>query len=171
MVSIHHEDFPRVETYESMNIVEPNPNALINIDQSNSLDIPPVLYESTFDDLFIIDQLLGTDSEAPADNEEERITDQAQRISNIVELADTTNDVLNFSLLDENVFSYSKLNDNVFNVINPEQKNNDIAAVVDERQFDDDFWLDDLFMDDNQSDHNRDVPDSQPLQMWYVPCI
>ncbi|KAK9944786.1 hypothetical protein M0R45_010336 [Rubus argutus] len=135
MVSSHHEDFPRVETYESMNIVQPNPNALISIDQSNSLVIPPVLYESTFDDLFMIDQLLGTDSEAPADNEEERITDQAQGISNIVELADTTNDVLNFSLLDENVFSYSKLNGNVFNLINPEQKNNDIAAVVDESQF------------------------------------
>jgi hypothetical protein len=171
----HHDNFQRVETYESINIVQPNSYALISTHQPNCLDIPPVLFDH---DLCTIDQPLYqcADNEAPADsilvtsqprqmhcysaandNEEMWITDQAQGVSNIVELADTTNDVLNFSLLDENVFSYSKLDDNMFNVTNPEQKNDDIAAVVNESQFDDDSWLDDLLVDYS----NRDAPYSE----------
>ncbi|KAK9944914.1 hypothetical protein M0R45_010456 [Rubus argutus] len=184
MVSNHHDNFERVETDESMNIVQPNPNALISTHQPNHLGIPSILDDIPFDDLFTTDQLLGADNEAPShslvtsqplqmhcysaanDNEEMWITDQAQGISNIVELADTTNDVLNVSLLDENVFSYSKLDDNMFNVTNPEQKNDGIAAVVDESQFDEAFWLDDLMVETN----NIDAPDSelvisQPLNM------
>ncbi|KAK9944810.1 hypothetical protein M0R45_010360 [Rubus argutus] len=175
MVLNHHVNFQRVETYESINIVQPNSYAPISTHQPNFLDIPPMLFDH---DLCTIDQPLYqcADNEAPADsilvtsqppqmhcysaasdNEEMWITDQAQGISNIVELADTTNDVLNFSLLDENVFSYSKLDDNMFNVTNPEQKNDDIAAVVNESQFDDDSWLDDLLVDDS----NRDAPYSE----------
>ncbi|KAL6208959.1 hypothetical protein ACLB2K_019902 [Fragaria x ananassa] len=123
----HHDKLRRVENYESMSIVQPNPNA-------HHLENSPFQDQVQFANLSTVDEICYryVHNEAPADT----LVASEPQPTNF------------YCAAIGNVFRYSELDDIVFReAYHPKQNNDAIAAAVEENQFDDGPWLDDIIED------------------------